>query len=110
MDEIHEAVAAVPDNEKRKMVFHNKIPNGIRFEFAKLVAGIPTATTFSANYLALGNGTTEPANTDTKLENELRRGTFQMRSTLENTAYLDKFWGASEVGGLTILEAGTFCD
>jgi hypothetical protein len=66
--------------------------------------------TFIANYLALGNGIVAPADTDTTLGAELVRGTFNQRSSLLNTAYLDKFFWSSEVGWLTILEAGSFVD
>ena len=89
---------------------HNKVPAVIRNEMAKLIAGQTITPTLKANYLALGNGTTSITDSDTTLSAELVRGLFTQRSATGNVAYLDKFWGSSEVGGLTILEVGTFVD
>lgn len=89
---------------------HNKIPLVLRSSLAQLIAGQTVTPTFKANYLALGNGTAAPADSDTTLGTELIRGLFTQRSATANVANLDKFWGSSEVGGLTILEIGTFVD
>lgn len=89
---------------------HNKIPNVLRYELAKLIAGQVVVPTFKANYLALGNWSTAPANTDTVLDNETIRGLFTQRTALDNVAYLDKFFTSSEVWGMSFLEAGVFVD
>lgn len=94
----------------RVYAYHNKIPSVLRNEFAKVISWETVAPTFAANYIALGNGTTAPADNDTTLENELIRWTFQSRSAVGHTAYLDKYFGSTEVSGLTILEVGTFVD
>lgn len=39
----------------RTIEAHNKIPNVLRYELAKLIAGQVVVPTFKANYLALGN-------------------------------------------------------
>lgn len=72
--------------------YHNKIPSLLRNELAKVISGETVTPTFKANYLALGNGTTAPADADTTLDNELVRGTFEQRSAVAHVAYLDKFW------------------
>lgn len=60
--------------EKCRVVeVHNKIPNVLRYELAKVIAGQTVTPTFRANYLALGNGTNVPADTDSTLQNELIR-------------------------------------
>ena len=82
----------------------------MRYELAKLFTGNTPATTFNANYIALGTGSTAPANTDTKLNTETVRGGFTQRTYLDNTAFLDKFFSSAEVGGQSFLEVGVFCD
>ncbi len=52
---------------------HNKIPNVLRYELAKLIAGQTVTPTFKANYLALGSGSTAPADSDIKLVTETKR-------------------------------------
>lgn len=89
---------------------HNKIPNVLRYELAKLISGQTVTPTFKANYIALGNDATEPADTDTTLWNETLRGLFTKRSATNNVAYLDKFFWSTEVAGNTYLEVGTFVD
>lgn len=94
----------------RQFETHNKIPNVLRYEFAKKIAGIAVTPTFAANYIAVWSGIVAAADTDTQLGTELVRGTFTTRTASLNVAYLDKFFTATEVGGLTINEIGTFVD
>lgn len=89
---------------------HNKVPAVLRNEFAKLIAGTTVTPTFKSNYVALGNGSTAPADLDTVLDNETKRGLWTMRTATNNVAYLDKFFTQAEVGGMTFLEAGAFVD
>lgn len=97
-------------NEIKVIEEHNKIPNVLRFELAKLISGETVTPTFKANYLALGNDATPPANTDVALWNETLRGLFTKRSVTNNVAFLDKFFWSTEVAGNTYLEVGTFVD
>lgn len=89
---------------------HNKIPNVLRYELAKKIAGITVTPTFVANYLAVWSGVVAVSDTDTQLWTELVRWLFTQRTADLNTAYLDKFFSSTEVGGLTINEVGTFVD
>lgn len=72
--------------------YHNKIPAVVRNQLALLISGTTITPTLKANYLALGNGATAPADGDTTLQTELVRGLFTQRSATNNVAYLDKFW------------------
>lgn len=90
--------------------YHNLVPNVLRYSLATLISGTTVTPTFKANYLALGSGSTSPANGDTDLETETLRGTFTNRSALNNVATLDKFFDTSEVGGNSYNEAGVFVD
>lgn len=89
---------------------HNIIPSVLRYQLATLLTGTTPATTFNANYVALGNGSGTPQPTDVKLVNETKRGTFTNRYRIDETAYLDKFFSTTEVQGMTFTEAGVFCD
>jgi len=89
---------------------HNLVPALLRNSLATLISGTTVAPTFKANYLALGDGETSPASGDTTLENETLRSDFDDRSAEENTAYLNVFFPAVDVGGNTYEEAGIFVD
>lgn len=90
--------------------YHNLVPLAIRSSYAYQLAGVTVTPTFEANYIALGNDNT-PANiNDVLLGNELLRSTFTNRYAIDNVAYLDKYWGSTEVGGNTYLEIGVFID
>lgn len=90
--------------------YHNLIPSTLRNSLATLISGTTVAPTFKANYLALGTGSTAPANTDTQLQTETVRGAFTNRTATNNTAYLDEFFSTSQVAGNTYIEAGIFVD
>lgn len=89
---------------------HNKIPNVYRYDLAKKIAWQTTASTLIANYIAVWSGTTAVADTDTQLATELVRRPFTDRTSDLNVSYLDVFFSAIEVGGLTINEIGSFVD
>lgn len=90
--------------------YHNLIPSVLRNEMASLAAGNTVTPTFKCNYMAVGSGSTSPSNSDTTLEAEVARGLFTNRSSAANVTTLDKFFDATEVGGLTLNEAGIFVD
>lgn len=89
---------------------HNIVPLAFRNELAKQLAGGSSTSTFEANYIALGTNATEPNETNTQLGTEIVRGLFTKRGYEENTAYLDKFFGTSEVAGQNLREIGIFVD
>jgi hypothetical protein len=94
----------------KRREYHNLVPLAIRSTLALLISGTNVLPTFQANYIALGNNNT-PANiNDVILGNEVLRGTFTNRYAIDNTAYLDRYWGSTEVGGNTYLEIGIFID
>lgn len=90
--------------------YHNLVPSIIRNEYALLLSGTTITPTLKCNYVAIGSGTTAPANTDTSLETETLRGTWSNRYSVDNVAYFDKFFSSAEVGGNDYYEAGMFID
>lgn len=89
---------------------HNIVPSVLRNELASLIVWNTVTPTFMANYIALWSGSTTPANTDTQLVAETLRWTFSNRFSVDNVAYLDKFFSSAEVGGLSVSELGVFVD
>lgn len=89
---------------------HNIVPSVLRNELASLIAGNTVVPTFKANYIALWSGSTTPANTDTTLVAETLRQTFSNRFSVDNVAYLDKFFSSGDVGWLSVSEIGVFVD
>ena len=89
---------------------HNIVPAVLRNELASLISWNTVTPTFKANYIALWTGSITPTNADTKLETEVLRWTFTNRFSVDNVAYLDKFFSTAEVNGLTINECGVFVD
>jgi hypothetical protein len=89
---------------------HNLVPSILRDSLALLISGTTVTPTFKANYIALGSDSTAATNDDVKLGTETIRSQFDDRSAVDNIAYLDKFFNASEVGGNTYVEAGVFVD
>ena len=89
---------------------HNIVPLIFRNELALLLSGTTITPTLKCNYIALGSGTTSPANTDTSLETETIRGTWSNQYSVDNVAYFDKFFSSTEVGGNDYYEAGMFID
>lgn len=89
---------------------HNLVPSVLRDSLATLISGTTVTPTFKANYIALGSDSTAATNADTTLGSEDQRGLFTNRYSIDNIAYLDKFWSAAEVGGTTVVEIGVFVD
>lgn len=89
---------------------HNLVPLVLRASLASLVAGNTVTPTFQANYCALGSDSTAPTNANVQLGTETIRGLRSNRFSVDNTAYLDKFWSSDEVGGNTYNECGVFVD
>jgi len=89
---------------------HNIVPSVLRTSLASLISGNTVTPTFKANYIAIWSGSTTPANSDTQLATEILRWTFTNRFSVDNVAYLDKFFSSSEVWGLTVSELGVFVD
>lgn len=90
----------------RVLQTHNKVPLVGLSEIAKAIAW--KTATVNANYIALGSGSTLPDTLDTILQTEFVRGGFTQVTRTNNITYLDKFFGSSEVGNKTILEAWVF--
>lgn len=97
-------------NQIKVIKEHNKIPDVLRVELAKLISGQSVTATFEANYLALWWDATPPANWDTQLWSETLRGEFTSRGSTSNTAFLDKFFGSVDVAWNTYLEVWVFVD
>lgn len=89
---------------------HNIVPLILRSEFASLISWTTVTPTFKANYIALWTGSTTPANSDTQLVAETLRATFENRFSVDNVAYLDKFFTSAEVWWTTVSELGIFVD
>jgi len=89
---------------------HNLVPLAIRSSMATLVSGTTITPTLKANYLALGTGSTAVSNSDAQLTTETLRAAFTNRTATNNVAYLDCFFGSSQVAGQSFQEAGIFID
>jgi len=94
----------------RYFEWHNIVPLVLREEFASLIAWNTVVPSFAANYMALWSGNTAPDNSDTWLETETIRWIFTNRFSVDNTAYLDKFFSSVEVWWNSYLEAWIFVD
>jgi len=91
------------------LVVENIIPTVGRTMLANNLADASPDNTILASHVALGTGTTAPANGDTTLETETYRNVVASRVNVGNVAYITGFFTASEVSG-TFEEAGIFCD
>lgn len=89
---------------------HNIVPLILRSELAALISWTTVTPTFKANYMAVWTGSTTPANSDTQLVAETLRATFENRFSVDNVAYLDKFFTSAQVWWSTISELGIFVD
>lgn len=89
---------------------HNIVPLILRSELAALISWTTVTPTFKANYMAVWTGSTTPANSDTQLVAETLRATFENRFSVDNVAYLDKFFTSAQVWWTTISELGIFVD
>jgi hypothetical protein len=87
----------------------NIIPNVALNSIANRLSGANTkANAGQATYGAVGTGTTTPAVTDTKLDNELYRNAISLASNnIDNVANIQTFFGKNEANG-TITEFGLF--
>jgi len=90
----------------RVISVHNLVPLIWRTEFAKALLG--ETSNIVANYIAVGSGWNVPASTDTQLQTEFVRWTFNDTYYTDNVAYLDKFFWSAEVWNTTILECWIF--
>lgn len=90
--------------------YHNLVPSILRDTLAANIAGSTVTPTYKANYMALGDDGFAATNEDTTLYNETLRGLFTNRYSIDNVAYLDKFFSTAEVAGNTYNEAGVFVD
>lgn len=87
---------------------HNLVPTVGRAVFAARLAGTTTYTG-TVNKVALGSGSTAPANGDTQLTTETYRNTILSATYASNIAYLTGFFTAAETSG-TYAEVGLFID
>ncbi len=94
----------------RQKEYYNLVPNVLKYELATLISGTSVTPTFKVNKICLGDDATVVDYTDTALGNETLRTDFSDRYSQFNVAYLDKFYGSSEVGGNSYYEAGVFVD
>lgn len=86
---------------------HNLVPDVTLYALASRFAGDDLTTyTFEVNKIVLGDDATPATAGDTALGNETVRGNWTATTADEKTAYLDKYFSSSEVGGQTFLEAG----
>lgn len=98
----------VPEIEVERK--HNVVPKVLRRSMAQRNAGTVVSPTFECNRIVLGSGTNLVNENDTQLQTETLRAAFTNRYAVDVTAYLDKFFDTSEVGGNTYNEAGIVVD
>lgn len=87
---------------KIKRVYHYKniLPTVGRTAFADhLTNASPSPSSLRVNYVALGSGTTAPANGDTTLETEVYRNVTASATKSNNIAYITGFFSATETSG-----------
>ena len=77
---------------------------------ASMIVWDSVTPTMEAQYLALWDDNTTPANADTTLWNETLRQAFTNKFAIDNVAYLDKFFWSWDVWWNSYLEAGIFVD
>lgn len=90
------------------LVIDNLIPTVGRGVFAQRLCGTLTYTG-TVNYVALGTGSTAPANGDTQLTTETYRRLIFSATPVNNIAYITGVFTAAEVSG-TFAEVGLFID
>lgn len=93
----------------RVQEFDNLIPTVARAMIANNLTDSSPTNAMRVNYVALGTGTTAPANADTKLETETYRNTVASQTNASNIAYCTGFYSATECNG-SYKEAGIFSD
>lgn len=94
---------------KRIQEFENIVPTVARTMIANNLTDSSPTNAMRVNYVALGTGTTAPANADTKLETETYRNAIASQTNSSNIAYCTGFFSAAECTG-TYKEAGIFSD
>src|SRR3990167_7746882 len=88
----------------------NLIPTTGRAAIANaLTDSTPSPASLLVNYVALGTGTTAPANADTTLQTETYRNAIASRTNSSNIGYLTGFFSATETSG-TFRECGLFIE
>lgn len=98
-------------NEKyghKPLVIENLVPTVGRSVLAQRLANTTTYTGI-VNYVALGSGSTAPANADTQLTTEVYRKAISSSTYANNIAYITGFFTAAETSG-TYAEVGLFID
>lgn len=94
---------------KRVKEYFNLIPTVGRTLIANNLTSSSPDNDPRINYVALGTGTTAPANNDTTLETETYRNTVASETNANNVAYITGFFNATENDG-TYKEVGLFAD
>ena len=94
---------------KRVYEYENLIPTCGRTLLANQLTDASPTNDPRVNYVALGTGTTAPANSDTQLETEVFRNTVASQTNNNNIAYITGFIAATEDDG-TYRECGLFAD
>ncbi len=87
---------------------HNLVPTVGRTVLTARLAGTTTYTG-TVNKVALGSGSTAPANSDTQMTTESYRNTLLSATSASTIAYLTGFFTAAETSG-TYAEVGLFID
>ncbi len=81
----------------RKVVFHNQV---VETGLAELVKAImPGEAKVEATHIAIGDGNTAVASTDTALDNEVFRVALQYPNAVGNTLYLSAYIGQTQYVG-----------
>lgn len=94
--------------ETEVIVKKNLLPTVGRAAVAHhLTSASPNPSSLRVNYVALGSGSTTPANGNTQLNTEVYRNTTASQTNSNNTAYITGFFSAVETTG-TYAEAGLF--
>lgn len=91
------------------MIYQNLLPTVGRTMLADQLTNASPDNTPVVNFIALGTGTTAPANGDTILETETYRNAVASITNANNIAYITGFFNATETNG-TFREAGVFSD
>lgn len=93
---------------KKPVVVHNLLPTVGRTAIIRRLMADPAYTNI-INKVALGTGSTAPANADTQLQTEVYRNNPASLTYANNIGYLSGFFNAAETSG-TYAEVGLFID
>ena len=87
---------------------HGRITRQYRMRNLIVDSGLAIlASALTLDYIAVGSGTTAPAGSDTKLENETARKAVASSQSSGNKKYVSVYFGLNEANG-TINEVGAF--